>query len=191
MFVLYTSRHQVYTVVSMRGSSSGIKRIVIELRKEDHDVLKEIKGDKTWRDFIFELVEFKQKVERENKYVARDSLKGSYHNIAKGLNEIGRLIMYEEEGLRVESEHYLASLLPLLISGENVNEKDLIDLYIFITNLVFKHLKDKYKDSDMFPIFEYLRVAIVRELRGDTEVFVRFLGEMCSELKRLDLRKLP
>ena len=174
----------------MRRSSSGIKRIVIELRKEDHDVLKEIKGNKTWRDFIFELVEFKQNVERENKYIARGSLKESYHNIAKGLNEIGKLIMYEEEGLRVESEHYLASLLPLLISGENVNEKDLIDLYIFMTNLVFRYLKDKYKDSDMFPIFEYLRVAIVRELRGDTEVFVRFLGEMCNELKRLDLRKL-
>ena len=93
MLVLYTSHHQVYIVVSMRRSSSGIKRIVIELRKEDHDVLKEIKGNKTWRDFIFELVEFKQNVERENKYIARGSLKESYHNIAKGLNEIGKLIM--------------------------------------------------------------------------------------------------
>ncbi len=38
---------------------------------------------------------------------------------------------------------------------------------VLVTNLVFGHLKDKYKDSDMFPLFEYLRVV----------------GEMCNELK--------
>ena len=171
--------------VLVKGSGSGIKRVVIELREEDHAILRQLKGNKTWRDFIFELVEFKQKAEKEKELIARTALKDSYLNVAKGLNELGKLISYEEEGYKFNEEFYLASLLPLIVSGEEVDENDLLDLYVLVTNLVLNYLKNKYRDSKMYVIFEYLRVALIRELKGDSLNSSKFLKEMCRALGEL------
>jgi len=163
--------------------ASGVKRIVIDLREEDHEYLKKLKGNKTWRDFIFELVNFKQKAEKESDYISKTSLKTPYIAMAKALNELGKLMIEEEEDFRFDTEFYLASLLPLLVSGEKIDEDDLKALYVLVTNLVFEYIKKRYRgDRRRFAIFEYLRVAIIRELKGDTETFGRFLREVCKEI---------
>ena len=165
---------------------SGVKRIVIDLREEDHELLKKLKGNKTWRDFIFELVEFKRRAESKEKQIAKDSLKDPYRSFARGLNELAKLMMWEEEGIKQNEEFYLASLLPLLVSGEKVEEGDLSEFYVFIANLLFNHIRDKYKGLEKAQLmFEYLRVAIIRELKGDIEASKRLLKEVCKVLGEL------
>jgi len=155
---------------------------------EDHEFerLVRLKGSKSWREFILSLADFRERVEKESDYVAKDSLKEPYINMAKALSDIGKLMMQEEDGFRLNANFYLASLLPLLVSGVELDQKDLIDLYILVTNLVFEHLKKKYRDDDKrFVTFEYLRIAIIRELKGDTATFKRFLKEVCKGLDAL------
>ena len=171
----------------MRPSgASGVKRIVIELREEDHELLKKLKGNKTWRDFIFELVEFKQRIEGGKEEISKNSLKDPYRKVAEALSELAKLMVWEEEGIKQNEEFYFASLLPLLVSGGKVEEGELSEFYIFITNLLFNYIRDKYKDFEKAQLmFEYMRVAIIRELRGDIKASKRLLEEVCKVLGKL------
>ena len=162
-----------------------MKNLRVVLEDGEFEFLSRLKGDRPWRDFLLNLARFYVKSQRENECVNKVALLTPYKAQSRALMELGKLIIEEENGYQSKMDFYLASLIPLLVSGEDVADEDLIDAFVLVTNLVFKHLKKRHSDSKMFAIFEYLRVAIVRELRGDTEVFMHFIKETCKELHRL------
>ena len=172
------SLHEVYIGITMKNL-----RVVLE--DGEFEFLSRLKGDRSWRDFLLSLARFYVKSQRESEHVDKDALLAPYKAQSRALMELGKLMIEEENGYRYKADFYLASLIPLLVSGEDVADEDLVDAFVLVTNLVFKHLKKKHDDSKMFAIFEYLRVALVRELRGDTEVFKHFIKETCKELHRL------
>ena len=153
---------------------------------EDHEFEKlvNLKGNKSWREFILNLVDYYLESQKRTNQLPKGTLKEPYKHQARALNEIGKLMIEEEEGYRYNDEPYLASLLPLLVIGEKIDERDLSEFYIFITNLLFGYLREKYKNvSKMQSLFEYLRVAIIRDLKGDADASKRFFKEFCNMLR--------
>ena len=39
-----------------------VRRIVIELDATEYNILRELKGTRTWKEFIFDLIEFRRKI---------------------------------------------------------------------------------------------------------------------------------
>ena len=153
---------------------------------EDHEFEKlvNLKGNKSWREFILNLVDYYLESQKRTNQLPKGVLKEPYKFQARALSEIGKLMIEEEEGYRYNDEPYLASLLPLLVIGEKIEEGDLSEFYVFITNFLFSYLREKYKDVDkMQSLFEYLRVAIIRDLKGDAEASKRFFREFCNMLR--------
>jgi len=140
--------------------------------------------EKNWKDFVMFLAEYYLKSKLKDEMIMKDSLMTPYKLQAKALTEIGKLMMKDSE--KENTDFYLASLLPLVIAGENVDENDLLELFILVINIVFKYLQDKYRDSDerKFSVLEYMRVATIRELKGDTSNFWRLIEEMCANLRK-------
>ena len=164
-----------------------MKNIRVVLEDQEYERLARLKGSKSWHDFIIMLADTYIKMQQENEFIPKDSLKTPYKIQAKALAELGKLMMTNDTEFLIGKEFYLAALLPLLVIGDEVNEKELIELHVLTTNLIFEYLKKRYKDGNklMYLVMEYLRIAIIRELRGDTTTFYRFMREICKELGEL------
>lgn len=65
-----------------------IKRIVIELSSEEYDMLKRLKKTKTWREFLFELLEFKYELWEK-----------SVREVCKSLEEVEEYHLSDTSGL--------------------------------------------------------------------------------------------
>ena len=163
-----------------------MKRVLLHLEDREYEKLQNLKAvlGKNWKDFVMFLAEYYLKSKLKDEMVMKESLITPYKLQAKALAEIGKLIMKESE--KEDIDFYLASLLPLVIVGEDVDEKDLLGLFVLVINVVFKYLQDKYRDSDerKFSILEYMRVATIRELKGDATTFWRLIEEMCDGLRK-------
>jgi len=141
---------------------------------------------KSWKDFVLFLADYYLKSNLKEEVILRESLIAPYKMQAKALSEIGKLIMKGTDD-RESSKFYIASLLPLLVLEEDVSERDLIELFTLVVNVVYEYLKDKYREKDerKFSVLEYMRVATIRELRGDTTAFWRLVEKMCKGLGEL------
>jgi len=163
-----------------------VRNVRVVLEDDEFERLVKAKGTKPWRNFLLELVDFYQKAKEGFESVPKESLLVPYKIQARALSEIGKLMIEKEDEYVIDNKYYVASLLPLLISGEKVPEGELVDLYIMIANLVLSYLKDKHeKDETLRFVFEYIRVAIVRALRNDIASFSRLMKEVCRELGEL------
>ena len=167
-----------------------VKRVLLHLEDKEYERLLTLKNKlgKNWKDFVLFLVDYYLKSELKSEMVMKDSLVIPYKLQAKALSEIGKLLIHrDQENYEYNVDFYLASLLPLVVSGERVGDEDLMKLYVLVVNLVFNHLKDKYKEKNdmLYFLFEYLRTAVIRELRGDTPGFYRLMKEVCNKLREL------
>jgi len=163
-----------------------VKNIRVVLEDDEFERLVKIKGTKSWRNFLLELIDFYQKAKEGSESVPKESLLVPYKVQARALSEIGKLMIEKEDEYVIDNKYYVASLLPLLISGEKVLEDELVDLYVMVTNLVLGYLRDKYeKDETLRLVFEYVRVAIIKALKDDIVTFSRFMKEVCKELGKL------
>jgi len=170
--------------MSRLSRGSGIRRIVIELREEEHSELARLKDNKTWRDFIFDLVEFKQKMEQEGEFVPRDSLKEPYVDAARLLYKLGKMLSIEQEGISWNNDYQIAALLPLIVSGVDVPEDEMVELYIFITNIVLDFLKKRHGEDEMWwSLLEYLRIALIKLIKGDRRSALKAFKEACQALQ--------
>jgi hypothetical protein len=144
------------------------------------------KEKRSWKEFILNLAEYYQKTKEGSENVPKESLLVPYVAQARALSEIGKLMIEKEDDYIIDNKYYVASLLPLLISGEEVPESELVDLYVMVTNLVLSYLRDKHEtDETLRLVFEYVRIAIIRALKDDISTFSRFMNEVCKELGKL------
>lgn len=163
-----------------------MKRLLIHLEDEEYEKLRKIKEryKKTWKEFILELAE---EIYSKGE-IPKESLKKAYLAQARALAELGKLLIKQEEDFDIDDEAYLVSLLPLLIFGERISEDDLVKLGILVTNVVFNHLQEKYKnDEKLWFILEHMRVAIIRALKGDLTTYVKLMKEACKGLDEFPL----
>jgi len=165
-----------------------MKRLLVHLEDKEYEKLKMIKGilKKNWKDLLLYLADYYLKSESDTYLVSKDKLKEPYRLQARALSEIGKLMIEREDDFVIDDRLYVASLFPLLVVGEKVEEDELIRSYILMTNYVFDYLKKKHKGVEPIRlIFEYIRVATIKALQGDIAISLRLLKEMAEELRKL------
>ncbi len=127
-----------------------VKQIRIIMNDEDYEKLQKLKGNKTWRDFIFDLVEFKRKMEQEGEFVPRDSLKEPYVDAAKLLRKLGSLLkVVWREGEDQFKENWqleAAALLPLYVSGAELTEEEERNLLLVMIMVLEELLNRRYPE---------------------------------------------
>lgn len=164
-----------------------MKRIHIVLEDEEYEKLKRLKDSLrlNWKELFLKLAE---EYEGPSGSCIND-LKFLYKSVAKLLSQIGKMASSEE----VDNELYLASLFPLIVIGEEVEEKEIEELIILLINDILTRLKVKYREvnANLYLLFETLRIALIRELRGDTANFIKFMRTLCENLKRLEGEQPP
>ena len=160
-----------------------MKRIHVVLEDEEYEKLKSLKDSLklNWKDLILKLADEYMEPSRGG---CVNDLKLLYKSVATLLSQIGRMI---STGSEEDNDLYLASLLPLIVVGEKVEEKEFEELNILLINTVLSKMKEKYKEvnEDLYSLFEMLRIALIREMRGDSARFIRFMRMLCENLKKL------
>lgn len=160
-----------------------MKRIHIVLEDEEYEKLKSLKDSLklNWKDLILKLAD---EYMESSKGSCINDLKLLYKSVASLLSQIGKMISTSSEE---DNDLYLASLLPLIVVGEKVDEKEFEELNILLINTVLSKMKEKYKEvnEDLYSLFEMLRIALIREMRGDSARFIRFMRMLCENLKKL------
>ena len=158
-----------------------MKRIHIVLEDEEYEKLKNLKDSLklNWKDLILKLAD---EYMESSKGSCTNDLKLLYKSVASLLSQIGKMISTSED-----NDLYLATLLPLIVVGEKVDEKEFEELNILLINTVLSKMKEKYKEvnEDLYSLFEMLRIALIREMRGDSARFIRFMRMLCENLKKL------
>jgi predicted CopG family antitoxin len=161
-----------------------VKQLKITLDDNEYQQLVKAKGNLTWKDFVFQLLEFKQKMEQEGEFVPRDSLKEPYVDAARLLYKLGKMLSIEQEGISWNNDYQIAALLPLIVSGVDVPEDEMVELYVFITNIVLDFLKKRHGEDEMWwSLLEYLRIALIKLIKGDRRSALKAFKEACQALQ--------
>jgi len=162
-----------------------VKQVRIIMNDEDYDKLQKLKGGKTWRDFIFDLVDFKQKMEQEGEFVPRDSLRDPYVDAAKLLRKLGSLLkVIWKEGDHEYKENWqleAAALLPLYVAGVELNEEEERELLLLISAVIEEIVKKYYqkREEEIRWISQALRMlALDRE-----EIYDMSIENLCERLR--------
>ena len=162
-----------------------VKQVRIIMNDEDYDKLQKLKGGKTWRDFIFDLVEFKQKMEQEGEFVPRGSLRDPYVDAAKLLRKLGSLLkVIWKEGDHEYKENWqleAAALLPLYVAGVELNEEEERELLLLISAVIEEIVKKYYqkREEEIRWISQALRMlALDRE-----EIYDMSIENLCERLR--------
>ena len=128
-----------------------VKRVFITLDDSEYQRLIKAKGNLTWKDFVFQLLDFKQKIEQEGEFVPRDSLKEPYVDAAKLLRKLGsllKIVWKDERGEEVKEgwELEAAALLPLYVAGVELSEEEERDLLLITVMTLEKILNKMYPE---------------------------------------------
>ena len=99
-----------------------VKRVFITLEDSEYNKLVKEKGNLTWKEFVFKLLEFKRKAEEEEETLHKEALKEPYMMQAQALRAIGKLMKFGTEDLTLQREYEQAALLPLYVSGVELSE---------------------------------------------------------------------
>ena len=125
-----------------------VKRLYVILDDNEYDELLKAKGNKTWKEFFKELLEFKKKMEEEGETVPRESVKAPYVELAKTLKKLGSLLKVVHkhgEFRHIEDwEYEAAALLPLFIADERLSEEEKRELGAVMVDTLWSILDELY-----------------------------------------------
>ena len=162
-----------------------VKRVFITLEDSEYNKLVKEKGNLTWKEFVFKLLEFKRKVEEEEETLHREALKEPYIMQAQALRAIGKLMKFGTEDLTLQREYEQAALLPLYVSGVELSEEEKRELMLILANVLEELVKELYPERlDEVKWF----IQALRMLARDKERFYESsLRDLCEEV----CNKLP
>ena len=170
-----------------------MKRVYIILEDEEYNELIKAKGNKTWKDFLMELLKFKKKIEEESDVVPKDSLKSVYTNLAKALKETGSLMKstYEEGERKVKMnwEYEAAALLPLFVSSEKLSDEEKRDLLVVMVNAMWKLLEELHPNRA--EELKWLAQALRMLALGKDEIYELSIDNFIEALSRRRERSPP
>ena len=150
-----------------------VKRLYIILEDEEYDRLLKEKGRRTWKEFLFDLLELKRKVTEEGELITKNALKEPYLDLAKTLRKLGSLIkiVYEERDYkyREDWEYEAAALLPLFVAGEKLNEEEKRELGVVAINALWQILDELYPSHS--EELKWLAQALRMLARGVDKVY--------------------
>jgi predicted CopG family antitoxin len=162
-----------------------VKQLKITLDDNEYQRLVQAKGNLTWKDFVFQLLDFKQKMEQEGEFVPRDSLKEPYVDAAKLLRKLGSLLKVvwkDEEGNEHKENWELeaAALLPLYVSGAELNEEEKRMLLHLLANVVERLVSEFYPDrsDEIMWISQGLRMLAL----GYENIYEVSIENLCKKL---------
>jgi hypothetical protein len=154
------------------------------MNDEDYEKLQKLKGNLTWKDFVFQLLEFKQKMEQEGEFVPRDSLKEPYVDLARTLRKLGALlkVLWKEGGYEHKKNWELeaAALLPLYASQVELNEEEKRRLLHLLANTMEQLVSELYPDrsDEITWISQGLRMLAL----GHEDIYEVSIENLCKKL---------
>jgi len=148
-----------------------VKKITLTLDDNEFEELVKAKGKLTWKEFVFELLKFKKKVEHENEVIPKNALKKSYLEAAELLRNIGSLIkvVWYEENQRValDKEYEVAALLPLFVAGKELTEEEKREFGLILVNTLGMLLETDEKIKELWPelrwVIQGLRMLVLEK----------------------------
>jgi len=164
-----------------------VRQVRIIMNDEDYEKLQRLKGNKTWRDFIFDLVDFKQKMEQEGEFVPRDSLREPYVIQAQALRKLGSLLKVvwkDEKGkeYRESWELEAAALLPLYVSEVELKEEEKRELFHLIANVLKQLVSELY--PDLSEQFKWLSQGLLFLAKDRMEIYEVSIENFIEEFRK-------
>jgi hypothetical protein len=157
-----------------------VRRIFIVLDDNEYDRLVKEKGKLTWKEFIFEPLEFKEGAKGEGQRIHKEPLKGLYAIQARALRATGKLINVGSEGNASQREYEQASLLPLYISGEKLSGDEKRELMLILANTLEELVKELHPERlDEVKWFVQALRMLARNREGLYESSIKYF---CEEL---------
>jgi hypothetical protein len=162
------------------------KRLYVILEDHEYNKLLQAKGNKTWKQFFLDLLDFKRKMEEEGEFLPRDSLKGPYVDLAMTLRKLGSLlkaVWKDEKGEEIKEgwELEAAALLPLYVAGTELGEEEERELLLLISAVIEEIVKKYYqkREEEIRWISQALRMlALDRE-----EIYDMSIENLCERLR--------
>jgi hypothetical protein len=152
--------------------------VFITLEDSEYNKLVKEKGNLTWKEFVFKLLEFKRKVEEEEETLHREALKEPYIMQAQALRAIGKLMKFGTEDLTLQREYEQAALLPLYVSGVELSEEEKRELMLVLANVLEELVKELYPELGV--TIEWITQAFRMLARNKKELYELSAGEFCK-----------
>jgi len=164
-----------------------VKRVFITLDDSEYQRLIKAKGNLTWKDFVFQLLDFKQKMEQEDKFVPRNSLKEPYVMQAQALRKLGSLLNVvwkdgKEETVKEGWELEVSALLPLHVSGAKLSEEEKRELLHLLANTMEQLVSELY--SELSEETKWLAQAFRMLAKGYVDLYDLSMDNFVDERSR-------
>jgi len=163
-----------------------VKQLKITLDDNEYQRLVQAKGNLTWKDFVFQLLEFKQKMEQEGEFVPRDSLKEPYVDLARTLRKLGSLlkVVWKEGGYEHKKSWELeaAALLPLYISEVNLSDDEEKNLLLVMIMAIEELLNKRY--PELSEELKWLIQGLRMLAKGYTDLYELSMNNFTQERSR-------
>ena len=157
-----------------------VKRVFITLEDAEYNKLVKEKGNLTWKEFVFKLLEFKRKAEEEEETLHREALKEPYMVQAQALRAIGRLMKFGTEDLTLQKEYERAALLPLYVSGVELSEEEKRELMLILAN-VLEELVEGLHPGRLDEVKWFIQ-ALRMLARSEERFYESSLRNLCKEV---------
>ena len=157
-----------------------VRRITIVLDDHEFKELVKEKGNLTWKELVFRLLEFKRKAEEEEETLRREALKEPYIMQAQALRAIGKLMKFGTRDLALQKEYEQAALLPLYTSGVELSEEERRELMLILTNVLEEPVEGLYPErlDEVKWIIQALRMLA----RSKERFYESSLRDLCEEV---------
>jgi len=155
-----------------------VKRVFITLEDSEYNKLVKEKGNLTWKEFVFKLLEFKRKAEEEEETLHKEALKEPYMMQAQALRAIGKLMKFGTEDLTLQKEYERAALLPLYVSGVELSEEEKRELMLILANVLEELVEDLYPELTVTT--EWITQAFRMLARDKKELYGKSASEFCK-----------
>jgi len=156
-----------------------VRRITIVLDDHEFKELVNEKGNLTWKEFVFKLLEFKRKAEEEET-IDREALKEPYTMQAQALRAIGKLMKFGTEDLTLRKEYERAALLPLYVSGVELSEEEKRELMLILAN-VLEELVEGLHPGRLDEVKWFIQ-ALRMLARSEERFYESSLRNLCKEV---------
>jgi len=124
----------------------GVKTLRIPVDDQEYEELQRYKGKKSWKKFLFEMLETYKKV-HEKETIPKESLRDVYISLATTLKLLGSKMKVVEDGYEISQEYEYAAFLPLYVAGGELSLDERQRLGLTIINVLESILKDLAEEN--------------------------------------------
>ena len=123
-----------------------MKTLRIPVDDQEYEELQRYKGKKSWKKFLFEMLETYKKV-HEKETIPKESLRDVYISLAITLRLLGSKMKVIEDGYEIGQEYEYAALLPLYVAKGGLSSDERRRLGLTIIGVLESLIKDLSEEN--------------------------------------------